>query len=143
MQVLFNFAGADKAKYMGPTGFDDVPEGEWYSPSVKWAKDEGITSGLGGGRFGLGVEITREQFATLLMNYSEKLGLDVSARADISGYVDASSVSSWAVDGIRWAVAEKLISGTTAVNLSPLVVANRATATMIFMNYDKYLEKHS
>ena len=142
MQVLFNFAGEDKNKWSGSTGFNDAPAGQWYSPAIKWARVSGVTNGMGGGNFGLGVQISREQFASLLMNYASSCGLDVSKKVNLKGYSDFSEVSSWAVNGLQWAVAEGIISGTSATMLSPKMIANRATATMIFMNFQaKYLSK--
>lgn len=141
IQVLFSFAGEKKEDWKGTTGFADVPNDEWYSPAIKWARTKKVTAGVGVDTFGLGSKITREQFANLLMNYSGLIGKDISQRDGLSKYIDVKDISDWAVDGMKWAVATGLISGTTEVTLSPVLVANRATATMMFMNYDRYLTK--
>ena len=66
----------------------------------------------------------------------EKLkGYDVSASADISGYTDASSVSSWATDAMRWAVSAGLINGRTATTLAPQGNATRAEVASILMRF--------
>lgn len=141
MQILFNFAGQHSDNWYGKTGFSDVPEGKWYSPAVKWAYSKKITSGVSAGKFGVGIKITREQFATLLMNYAAKMGKNTQKRTNLSKYKDAGKISDWALPAMKWAVAEKLISGTSKNTLSPETVANRATAATIFMNYNKWLKK--
>ena len=40
--------------------FADVNENEWYARSVNIAKNAGIVNGIGGGKFGTGMSITRE-----------------------------------------------------------------------------------
>ena len=72
----------DEDSYGGPTGFSDVPEGRWDSPSVKWAAEKGIVNGVGNGRFDPTGIITTEQFAAIVGRYLEHLGLTLSWSAD-------------------------------------------------------------
>ena len=76
-------------------GFTDVADGDWYADAVNWAASEGIVAGYEDNTFRPNDPITREQLAAMLMNYAAWKGEDVSARADLSGYNDAASVSSW------------------------------------------------
>ena len=80
-------------------------------------------------------KITREQLAAMLYRYAKMKGYDVSASADISGYTDASSVSSWATDAMRWAVSAGLINGRTATTLAPQGNATRAEVASILMRF--------
>ena len=143
VQLLFNMEGLDAADYAGDTGFSDVPAGQWYSAAVKWAAEAGVTSGIGGGKFGLGGKVTREQLAKFLMNYAEMRGASTEARADLSTYSDAASVSDWATDAVAFAVAEGLIGSTSASAkvLSPGRVAVRSEIAKITMSFDAYLAK--
>ena len=135
--------GLNAADYAGDTGFSDVPAGQWYSAAVKWAAEAGVTSGIGGGKFGLGGKVTREQLAKFLMNYAEMRGASTEARADLSAYSDAASVSDWATDAVAFAVAEGLIGSTSASAkvLSPGRVAVRSEIAKITMSFDAYLAK--
>jgi hypothetical protein len=47
--------------------FSDVPAGQWYSPYVEKLFDLGITSGLGGGRYGPDQPVTRAGMAVFLV----------------------------------------------------------------------------
>ncbi len=119
----------------GPTaeaaGFTDVAAGDWYADAVNWAASEGIVAGYEDQTFRPNDPITREQLAAMLMNYAAWKGEDVSARADLSSYNDAASVSSWAVETVQWAVAEGLISGMPGNLLEPQRSATRAQVAAI------------
>ncbi len=143
VQLLFNMEGLDKNDYAGATGFSDVPAGKWYSAAVKWAKEAGVSDGIGGGKFGLGGKVTREQLAMFLKNYAELKGSSTAARADLTLFSDASSVSGWAKESVSFAVAEELLgsTSTTANVLSPGRVAKRCEIARVTMTYDAYLAK--
>ena len=126
----------------GPTaeaaGFTDVADGDWYADAVNWAASEGIVAGYEDQTFRPNDPITREQLAAMLMNYAAWKGEDVSARADLSGYNDAASVSSWAAETVQWAVADGLISGMPGNLLEPQGSATRAQVAAIL---ERFLEQ--
>lgn len=49
--------------------FADVPAGSYYAQAVAWAVENGITAGVGGGRFDPNGACTRGQIATFLYRY--------------------------------------------------------------------------
>lgn len=49
--------------------FIDVPADAYYANAVSWAVENGITTGVGGGRFGPNSTCTRAQIATFLYRY--------------------------------------------------------------------------
>lgn len=51
---------------MKETGFKDVPADAYFAEAVEWAKEEGITLGVGNDEFGVGQAATREQVITFL-----------------------------------------------------------------------------
>lgn len=126
----------------GPTaeaaGFTDVADGDWYADAVNWAASEGIVAGYEDQTFRPNDPITREQLAAMLMNYAAWKGEDVSARADLSSYNDAASVSSWAAETVQRAVAEGLISGMPGNLLEPQGSATRAQVAAIL---ERFLEQ--
>lgn len=115
--------------------FSDVSDDAWYAEAIAWAAENGIVSGYGDGTVGPDDLITREQMAAMLMNYANMLGCDTSARADLSAYSDAASVSSWAGDTMSWAVAEGIISGMTADTLAPQGTATRAQVAAMLQRF--------
>ncbi|MBR6916323.1 MAG: S-layer homology domain-containing protein, partial [Clostridia bacterium] len=44
-----------------PSGFEDVPAGEWYTEAVAWAKENEVVKGITETTFGPDEFITREQ----------------------------------------------------------------------------------
>ena len=49
--------------------FIDVPADAYYANAVSWAVENGITTGVGGGRFDPNSTCTRAQIATFLYRY--------------------------------------------------------------------------
>ncbi|MCQ2566255.1 MAG: S-layer homology domain-containing protein, partial [Clostridia bacterium] len=64
---LWNYAGQPEPQ--ASASFDDVAADAYFAKAVAWAKEEGITSGIGGGKFGVGQVCAREQIVTLMYNY--------------------------------------------------------------------------
>ena len=115
--------------------FTDVADGDWYAQAVNWAASVGVVNGMGNGTFQPNTAITREQLAAILMNYAQYKGQDVSARATLDTYNDATAISSWANDVMSWAVAEGLLTGVTNDQLQPQGNATRAQVAAILQRF--------
>ncbi len=140
VSVLWCLAGEPAPKT--PNTFVDVPDGAWYTDAVTWAAENGVVSGIGGSRFDPSGFVTREQTAEILYNYAHSKGYDVSARADLTAFPDAGSVSGWAEKALSWANAAGLINGTVRDGhtiLDPQGSASRAQVAMILMNYVEHV----
>ena len=140
VSVLWRLAGAPAPK--APNTFVDVPDGAWYTDAVTWAAENGVVSGIGGSRFDPSGFVTREQTAEILYNYAHSKGYDVSARADLTAFPDAASVSGWAEEALSWANVAGLINGTVRDGqtiLDPQGSASRAQVAMILMNYVEHV----
>ena len=85
--------------------------------------------------FGTNDFITREQMATILYRYANYASIKTGARADLSGFADASSVHSYAEISVAWAVAEGLINGLGVNLLAPDGFATRAQVATILMRF--------
>lgn len=140
VSVLWRLAGEPAPK--APNTFVDVPDGAWYTDAVTWAAENGVVSGIGGSRLDPSGFVTREQTAEILYNYAHSKGYDVSARADLTAFPDAGSVSGWAEKALSWANAAGLINGTVRDGqtiLDPQGSASRAQVAMILMNYVEHV----
>ena len=105
---------------------------------MNWAHAYGVVKGVSETLFDPNGNVTREQLAAILYRYTEYKKGDVSARADLSSFPDASKVSKYARDAMSWAVAEGLISGTKIDGkdyLDPKGNATRAQVATILMRY--------
>ena len=101
----------------------------WYAAGQKWAMDAGISDGTN-----MTGAITREQLAAILFRYAKQKGYDVSKSADLNGFADANTVSTYATDAMRWAVANGLIQGSNS-KLNPKGSATRAQVATILMRF--------
>ncbi len=137
--VLYRLEG--KPSVTGANAFTDVKNGEWYTDAVIWASTNKIVNGYGGGLFGTSDSVTREQLATILLNYAKYKGYNVTKTAELTVYSDASSVSAWAGTAMNWASAENLITGTTSTTLSPTSSASRAQVATILMRFIENVAK--
>lgn len=132
--ILWRLAGSPTVS--GKT-FTDVSASVWYADAVAWASTNGVVSGYESGLFGPEDQVTREQLAAILYRYALISGKDTEKTADLSGYTDSVTISTWAPQALKWAVGSGLISGTGANTLSPRGTATRAQIAVILQNYCK------
>lgn len=99
---------------------------EWYSKAQAWAKDNDISDGTN-----MDASITREQLVTILYRYVSKK-TEVSATADLSIFADSDEISDYAIEAMKWAVENGIITGVGNGNLAPKQTATRAQIATIF-----------
>ena len=114
-------------------GFTDVASNTYYANAVAWAAANGVVTGVSETSFAPNDAITREQLAAILYRYAELKGYNVSASGSLSGYTDASQISSYATTAMQWANSTGLITGKTSTTLSPKGNATRAEVATILI----------
>ena len=67
--AAFLYRAAGSPTVSGSAGFSDVAADAYYAQAVAWAKEHGITDGIGGGLFGSDSDCTRAQIAAFLYRY--------------------------------------------------------------------------
>ncbi len=85
--------------------------------------------------------LTREQMALMFYRYGEYLGLDLSGRAELSGYVDAAKISDYAKTALSWCVAVGLIAGMPGNTLEPKGGATRAQCAVVLLKFESIQEE--
>ena len=135
-QTLYAMSGKPAVK--AESTFADVAANAWYADAVNWAAEKGYVSGVGDGKFAPDASITREQMALILYRYA---GSPDASGMVLREFADGDSVSAYAVDAIRWAVHEGLISGMENNTLAPQGTATRAQVAQILMNFHQKLDK--
>ena len=135
--VLYRLAGSPSVS--GKTPFTDVSTGTWYSDAVLWAYQNDIVAGTSETTFAPLSNITREQIVAIFSRYTAKFAPDkAAANTELTGFEDSASVSAWAVSDMKWAVAQKIISGRADAGklyLQPQGNASRAEVATILMQY--------
>lgn len=114
--------------------FSDVTASDWYAGAAAWGAETGVVNGYDNGAFGGADPVTREQMAVFLMRYAESLGLDTSARTDVS-FPDSGSVSDFADEAMSWAIAEGIFKGGDDGMLHPQDSASRADAATVIARF--------
>lgn len=135
--VLHRLAGSPSVS--GKMPFTDVASGTWYHDAVLWASQNGIVAGMSETTFAPQENITREQIVAIFSRYTAKFSPDkTEAAAELTGFADSASVSDWALDDMKWAVAYKVINGSPSAGklyLNPQGNATRAEVATILMQY--------
>ena len=127
-QVLYNLADGTAST---AAGFPDVAASAWYADAVNWAAANGYVTGYDNGSFGPEDSLTREQLAVILYRHAGS----PEPTGSLDGFTDAASTSDYAVDALRWAVGEGLLTGKDGGRLDPTGTASRAELAQILARF--------
>ncbi|MDE0232797.1 MAG: S-layer homology domain-containing protein [bacterium] len=117
-------------QYNGSAYFADVPDDHWANTTIGWAFENGITSGVGNGLFGMGQTVTREQ--TMAFLYRAE-GTPDTGTLGTDHYDDVPTNSdAWYQAPIGWAYSQG-ITGGTATNTFGFRSTPSREETMLFM----------
>ncbi len=130
-QILFNMEGRPVVNYLLQYG--DVAEGAWYTEAIRWAASQGIIGGYSGGVFGPNDSITREQLAVMLWRYA---GSPAATDKELR-FTDADKAGGYALEALRWAVENSVMSGRGGGILDPKGLVTRAQAAQMLMNFQE------
>ncbi|MBQ4232741.1 MAG: leucine-rich repeat domain-containing protein, partial [Lachnospiraceae bacterium] len=113
-ETLYEMAGCPVAKGI-KSKFSDVEAGSWYENAVIWGENNHICIGspdISSDTFGVGKWITREDFALMMMRYSECMGykraIDFGRSDD---YLDYYDIDYYAWEAITWVATWNIMSG--------------------------------
>ena len=111
-------------------GVDTSTGDDWYDAGRQWAMANGVSDGSN-----MDARLSREQLATMLYRYAG----EPTVSGSLSGFTDASSVSSYAQTAMAWAVENGLITGITDTTLVPQGQATRAQVAAILQRYVQFV----
>ena len=142
-QVLYNMEGQPEMTDVKVfEELQDVYAVEWYGNAVAWAYNNGIVTGdLNEKKFFPNANVTREQLALMLFRYAAYKEYDITAEGDLSGLKNDWRVSTWALDGVKWAVGEGLISGIDNKGVKDLAPQGNATRAQMAAILQRFCEK--
>ncbi len=136
VQVLSNLAGVNTSNKKVNAGFKDVKSGAWYAPAVKWASENAVVNGTGGGKFSPNAKITREQMCTMMVRYVENyLDLTLEEKNAKQTFSDDREISSWAKSAVYKCQMAGLVNGVSADRFAPLNQADRASVATIMSRF--------
>ena len=99
----------------------------WYAAGQSWAVENGVSDGSS-----LESAVTREQLAAMLYRYADGWA---SGTAELDGFEDAASISSWAAEAMAWAVGNGIIDGVSEGVLAPQDTATRAQVAAMLQRF--------
>lgn len=136
VQALYNMAGSPDTEGM-EFSFPDM-EGHWGEAAAAWARSAGIVMDeVEEQDFDPNAEVTREQAAVMFRSFYEYME-EEPEEADVrvlDPFFDRFQVSSWARDGVSWAIQTGIMSGTGAGQLMAKEICTRAQLAQFIMNY--------
>lgn len=122
-KVLLKASGYSDANLIIPdlASFKDVPKSLWGYPYIETAKSKGIVSGYEGGNYGPSYDVSRAEFAAMIVRTFklEKADSEVSKFTDI----DASD---WFASDIEIVKSHSIVSGYSEGLFRPYDSINRA-----------------
>ena len=104
-----------------PTGFVDVPAGQYYINAVQWAAEQGITAGTDDIHFSPNASCTRAQAVTFLWRAAG----EPEPQGTAAGFTDVKA-GAYYEKAVQWAVEEGITAGAGAGKFSPEVPCTRA-----------------
>ena len=117
--------------------FTDVAAGAWYAKAVAWAASRDIVNGTSATTFSPNSPITREQLAAILYRYAAYKGCEVSQRGDLTQFVDAGQIHTYAREALSWANRMELIQGKGKGILDPRGLAARAQVAAMLQRFQE------
>jgi hypothetical protein len=111
--------------------FTDVSAGQLYTPYINWAAEKGIVTGIGGGKFGAGNSITRQDMATIIYRFTQKMAIKLPSLNDRIAFDDDGKIAPYAKNGVYVLQRAGIISGGGGNMFNPAGTATRAEAAKI------------
>ncbi len=112
--------------------FVDVAKSDYYYDAVKWAVENGVTTGVTDTIFAPGNPCTRAQTVTFLWRAA---GMPQAANR-VNPFTDVSE-SDYYYEAVLWAVENGITSGTTATTFGPSTTCTRAQVVTFLWRYSK------
>lgn len=115
--------------------YQDISLYDPMAAEIGGAIRAGLMAGYPDGTFRPNVKVSRQEFAVVLSRMAERLNLpgtiDRETAERLARMADWSSVAPWAQDGVRYAVAEGLMTGRSAQSFAPTGETTRAEAATV------------
>ena len=129
--VTFLYRAAGQPAVTGVTNkFTDVKSTGTYAyayNAILWAVQNNITTGRSATKFDPAANVTHQELLTFLYRYDVNYLGHPGTQGSLSGFIDASSLQSYAVAPAKWAAYKGIIDGYT---LQPAVAGSRATVAL-------------
>lgn len=120
----------------GKVDFGDVNVGEWYYDSIGIAAGKGIISGIGEMKFGIGMNITRQDMAVILYRIADG---KFKRKSEENAFADDNMVADYAKEAVYALRDAGIITGVSDTEFAPSKYATRAETAVLLYRFMKLL----
>lgn len=118
--------------------FTDAEDGAWYTKYVNIAYENEICRGIGGGMFGIGGYLTRQDMTVLLNNVLK--GTKVIGESKELTFGDKTQIADYAYEAVENLYSLGIVNGTSEDEFSPYGQATRAEAATVIYRVLLYIQ---
>lgn len=133
----FELAGEENAPM-----FTDVLAGAWHASYIRTLAASKMVEGVGDGKFGVGMSLSRQDMAVIIKRFLEKENVDLNGGTTIV-YADNDKIADYAKDAVEKLSAHDIIVGREDNLWYPADRATRAEAVMAVYNALKFKKEYA
>lgn len=126
--------------YSDEIPFTDVKSTDWFYDAVRWAYANNMIAGNGAGKFSPHEYILKQDAILILYKYAKLYQMDVDRTCSLDGYTDVSSVNSYALKAVKWAVERDVFPAESDTSLAPNGYLTRAEMALLITEYGLNVE---
>jgi hypothetical protein len=132
--ALGRLSGADVSAYK-TSSFSDVKTGDPAMPYIEWAVKNKIVQGIGGGRFGPALSISRQDMAVMMQNYAKTTGYKLPVSIAAVTFSDSAKIAAYAKEAVTAIQQAGVMQGKGNNAFDPQGNATRAEASAILRRF--------
>ncbi|MDR0904887.1 MAG: phosphodiester glycosidase family protein [Oscillospiraceae bacterium] len=137
--VLMLYRAVEEPAPLEINAFADVSPDAYYATAIAWAKESGITNGVGEGKFAPDEPLTREQAFTFVYRAMNALGITLPEdfAPELTGFADSDEVAEYAADATAALTALQIVGGSDGKLMprSPLTRAQMAKILSVTLTF--------
>lgn len=135
--VLARLADVDVSEYEDAE-FEDVYEGQWYTPYAKWAKSVGLVEGL---PFNPPTEISREWMGIVLVRYLDYVEKEYAVTDERVEFADIDQISDEAMESMQILYKLGIFRGKGNNIMDPASDTTRAEFAALIHRVNNFVEE--
>ncbi len=103
----------------GSIPLKENPFNDTDSINVRRAYSLGFIKGISSDEYGASTNMTREEFATIMVRFLNITGIKTEAIGNLNNFIDENEISEWAYNSMLYCVNEGVIKGISSTELAP------------------------
>ncbi len=134
LMALGKLSGADVGGY-NTGSFADVKSSDPVMHYIEWAMKNGIVQGIGSGKFGPALSISRQDIAVMMQNYAKAAGYKLPVSAAAVTFSDSVKIAAYAKDAVKAIQQAGIMQGKGSNAFDPTGSATRGEASAILRRF--------